>query len=216
MQHIVPFSPSLLQAIQCFEQPFHCARSACLVSRWLLHVDLLVHIQLSVEVCGVEVKCFYVPVVAHGDGEDEAEACKPCDRGICVIVVNPVNLHEASHYQARLVLIYASIHFPLEMEDPLAPDGVPSGRALDHGPRFGTLKRAYLAIHCLLPARPVGARSHLLYGLWVAFNFLDGCGNDLFIPCKVSPLEWIWVVLCISRQLVSSGTFAHFNPLDQC
>src|SRR6267142_36324 len=126
MQRIVPFPPGLFQAIQCLEQLFDCARSACLVSRWLLHVDLLVHIQLSIEVCGVEVECFYVPVVVCDDGEDEAEACELCDWGICVVVVNPINLREALCYQACLVLIYASVCFPLETEDPLAPDGVPS------------------------------------------------------------------------------------------
>src|SRR6266850_2001420 len=216
MQCIVPFLPSLFQAIQCLEQPFGRTRSAWLVSRQLLHVDLLVRVQLSVEVCRVEVECFYVPVVARSDGEDKAEACEPRDWGISVVVVDPINLCEALCYQACLILIYASIRFPLEPEDPLAPNDVLSGWAQDHGPSSSVLERTYLTIHRLFPARPVGARLCLLYGLRVTFNFQDGCGDDLLVPCEVSPLRWIWVILCISHQLVSSSTFARFNPLDQC
>src|SRR6267142_2171229 len=134
MQHIVPFPPSLFQAVQHLEQPFGRAHSTCLVSGQLLHVDLLICIQLSIEVCGVEVKCFYVPVIARGDGKDEAEACELHDRGISVVVVDPINLCEASHYQVCLILIYASICFPLEPEDPLAPDDVLSRWAWDCGP----------------------------------------------------------------------------------
>src|SRR6266850_1352108 len=140
MQHIIPLAPGLLEAIQRLKQPLDRACSACLVSGRLLHVDLLVHVQLSIEVCGVEVECFYVPVVVCSGGEDEAEACEPCDRGISVVVVDPVNLCEASHYQACLILIYASVHFLLEPEDPLAPDDVLSRWVQDCGPSSSMLK----------------------------------------------------------------------------
>src|SRR6266850_5781555 len=199
MQHIIPLAPGLLEAVQHLKQPLDRACSACLVSGRLLHVDLLISVQLSVEVCGVEVECFYVPVVARGDGKDEAEACEPRDRGVGVIIIDPVNLREASRNQACLVLIYASVRFPLEAEDPLAPDDVLSGQARDRGPSSSMLERTYLAIHRVFPASPVGARSHLLHGLRVTFDFLNGHGDDLLVPCKVSPLGWIWVILCISR-----------------
>src|SRR6267142_1737834 len=199
MQHIIPLAPGLLEAIQHLKQPLDRACSACLVSGRLLHVDLLVRIQLSVEVCGVEVECFYVPVVAHGNGEDEAEACEPRNRGVGVIIIDPVNLREASRNQARLVLIYASVRFLLKAEDPLAPDDVLSGQARDRGPSSSMLEQTYLAIHHIFPASPVRARSRLLHRLWVTFDFLNGRGDDLLVPCEVSPLGWIWVVLRISR-----------------
>jgi len=47
------------------------------------------------------------------------------------------------------------------MEDPLAPNNVPSGWAWDHGPHSSVLEQAYLTIHHLFPARPVCYRCRL-------------------------------------------------------
>jgi len=158
LEGIIPSAPHLLKPIQGLPQPVDKVLSSLLIAQRLLHVDLLRVLQLSVEVCRVEVEAFNLPVKARGKCEDGLEACKLGYRGISVKVIDTIYLAEPPGDQACLVLVNASIRFVLQSVDPLAADDILVRRAQHCLPCAGLLQQLNLAVHHLLPAMPVGAR----------------------------------------------------------
>jgi hypothetical protein len=69
---VVPSAPSLLEAIKGLTQAFD-ELPLILIPGGCLHVNFFVVAEFAVEICAVKVESVDLPVVACGDGEDNAD-----------------------------------------------------------------------------------------------------------------------------------------------
>ena len=55
-ESVVPLSPGLFKAIKRLPKLLHCIHPLALITRWLLHIDFLIRVQLAVKISTVEIE----------------------------------------------------------------------------------------------------------------------------------------------------------------
>ena len=128
------------------------------ITKWWLHVDFFVGVELIIEIGTIEVESVDILVIVGGDSEKNSETGKTCNWGEGVKVVNALLLCEALSNEVGLVLFYGPTCLLFDVENPLAANNILDSGLRDCAPCVSTVKGGSFAIHHLLPFWPVGAR----------------------------------------------------------
>jgi hypothetical protein len=94
----------------------HDVRSTLLVARGLLHIDVL--FQLTVEESGFYIQLAKLQVLRCYQGEQCPQCGVLAHRGIGVVEVHALTLHEALDHQPGLVALDVAVGVQLDLEDP--------------------------------------------------------------------------------------------------
>jgi hypothetical protein len=90
-------------------------------ARWLAHIHLL--LEVAVEEGGLDVHVVNTPPFLSRQRKEDLDRLHACHSGEGIVIVDPVLLDKAAHYQPRLVLDHRALLVLLELEHPLKSDG---------------------------------------------------------------------------------------------
>jgi hypothetical protein len=116
-----------------------------------LHVNLLT--QLSIEKSVLNIQLGHRPVANRGHDKKSAHSGHMSHRGKSLIIITTLLLLKTTSHKTRFVAIKRSITASLNLVDPLACDGMNTGRRRDKIPGAGVLKRRNLLGHGKLAFR---------------------------------------------------------------
>jgi hypothetical protein len=110
-----------------------------------LHVDLLT--QLTIEKSVLNIKLRHRPVANRGHGKKSAHGGHMSHRCKSLIVITTLLLLKATSHKTCFVALKRSIRASLNLVDPLACDGMNTGRRRDKIPSASAFKRSNLLGH---------------------------------------------------------------------
>jgi hypothetical protein len=119
------------------------------IPRRRLHVNLLT--QFSIEESVQNIKLRHRPVSNRSDSKKSAHSSHMSHRGKGLIIVMAVLLLKVTSYKTRFIALKRSIRAGLNFIDPLARDGMNTGRGRNKIPGASALKRSNLLSHGKLP-----------------------------------------------------------------
>ena len=195
------------------------------VSGGRLHVDFFIVAKFAIEVGAIEVEGVGVPVVASGDGEDDAKAGKLRNGGESVEVIHAELLRESLCDEACFVLFDSTVGLPLDAKDPFASDDILVGGSGNVDPGSHTFEGADFTVHGLLPFRPVCAGLCFFKRFGVILKFGGGRFEEGFRVCEISIVAVCKVVgvrarvtgvLVVRMHIVTCGTTGGFIKFFAC
>jgi hypothetical protein len=114
-----------------------------------LHINLLT--QLTIEKGVLNIKLRHRPVANRGDSKKSAHSGHMSHRSKSLIIVTTLLLLKATSHKTRFIALKKSIRAGLNFVDPLAHDGMNTGRRRNKIPSASALKRSNLLGHGKLP-----------------------------------------------------------------
>ena len=148
---LVPMATRLLEPIKGLDKAQNtCAGIEGLVARGMLHVEDLIVLELTVEVCTLDVYLVHLKAEVVGHCDDSVHGCKLGHWRICVIIVDAADLAEALGNKVGLVANDVAGCVLLHLEDPFGADNICSRQCLLQLPSASCLEHCQLLLDGLL------------------------------------------------------------------